>query len=92
MNENIFTVLRESLKPEGTFQAVKLNLNDGGRNYFGITFVEDLINELEKKSKVVWTGMAGFSKADVLAMHVLLDSAGIDTKKGNDESTNSKQG
>lgn len=90
MDQSIFNLLKKSLVPRGSTANVRLDITS---NYFSDAFVQDLIKELELKFLTkVMDPTEPSSKADVLALYVLLDSAGIKLTKGNDESTNSKQG
>ena len=83
MKDFNFNLLRNALKPKGSEPIIRLDFDS---NYFQDEFVYALIDELERKYML---GLDQISKTDILSMCILLDSAGINLTKGNDESANS---
>lgn len=68
-----FATMRAALVPQGTAPVVRI----GEPTYLDAKFVQDCINEAENVCRMVGAGLDTASPLERLAMHVLMQSAGI---------------
>ena len=70
---NIIEQLRLRLQPKGTRPLVRLQMKSAA--YFEHSFVESAVDELERKVKLVGTGLHEMTPLETLAFHLLIVSA-----------------
>jgi hypothetical protein len=73
---NIVETMRLNLSPQGSKDLVEMSLIN---RYFDGEFIKECLDELERKTSIVYIGMDKFSKLELLAIALLQDSAGIES-------------
>lgn len=75
----LIATMRAALRPAGTAPVVRLDLNN---KYFDEAFVQRCVDEVEKLVRMDGPmGLGGPSPLERLAIHLLMDSAGIEKKR-----------
>lgn len=80
-DEEIFGAVKERLlHPSGKLVRLQFQTASADCGYFELSFVRQVVEEMEKKVAMAGAGLCDLSSGDKLLMHLLVDSAGIKTK------------
>lgn len=72
---DLFGVMKQELVPQGTKPLVRLFLKESA--YFDVEFVMSAVNLLQSRVRMISAGVYTLNELEILASHVLIDSAYI---------------